>query len=933
MKTFHVFILLMLFAGFGTRAQVLSDIPVSTDPDVRIGKLENGLVYYIRRNAKPENRIEMRLAVNAGSILETPGQLGLAHFTEHMCFNGTLNFPKNDLVDFLQKSGIKFGAGINAYTGFDETVYMLQIPADKPDLVEKGFQVLEDWAHQVTFDAREIDKERGVIVEEWRLGLGASDRMRKVYFPVILQGSRYADRLPIGEVEVIKNFKHDTLRQFYTDWYRPDLQAVIVVGDVDVDQVEKTIVSHFGGIKMPEKPRPRVFFGVPENEQPLVSVVTDREATGVSVSIYYKQPKAYVKTLEDYRFRVMQKLITGMLNQRLRELTELPDPAVNSAFSTYGGFIARTGDAFSLYAGVKEDRVLQALQQLLSELQRMKQFGFTAGELERQKEDLLRRYEKSAKEADKIESAVFAREYAANYLSGEPLPSKADEYGYVNRLLPGISLAEINKLAASWLTEKNNVVVITAPEKEGVVVPTNDQVVSALINARKMRLSPYVDTYTDKPLIDEKLPGGLIISRSFNKKDDYTEFNLTNGARVIIKTTAYRNDEILFSAFSFGGTSLYTDQDYISAMMAASIIDQSGIGNFNNIELEKKLKGVSVEISPYIDEIREGMKGKSSPRDLETLLQLTYLYFESPRKDTAAFRNYISRTLSQIRFMSSNPVSVFMDTLFRTSSCNHPRIFSIMTPEKLSTVNLDKAFGIYEDRFADVSDFTFVFVGNIHADSAAPLIEKYIGSITSLNRNETFRDPGIRFPEKTVNKKVYQGKDPKSMVGIMIRHSIDWNEQELLKMKMLKEIINIRVVEVIREQMSGVYSPRIQYSAKKLPSAEFSLMIMFGCSPKSAQKLTRAVLKVIADLHRKGPSEPDLGKVKELLIRERESESKTNRYWLSRIESELLNGSSQSSDADYISTVKNITAADLKKTALKNLSCESYVRIVLLPEK
>jgi zinc protease len=905
---------------------------ITTDPDVKIGRLENGLVYYIRKNIKPENRVEMRLAVNAGSVLESDNQKGLAHFTEHMCFNGTKNFPKNELVDYLQKLGVKFGADINAYTSFDETVYMLQLPSDNKDLLEKGYLVLEDWAHNVTLDGKEIDKERGIITEEWRLGLGADDRMRKIYFPVIFKNSKYAERLPIGDVTIIENFKHDTLRDFYKSWYRPNLQAIVVVGDIDVLETEKQIIAHFGKIQNPANEKSRVKYSIPDNKQPLVSIVTDKEATSSNIMVFYKHQDMSVKTVNDYRTKLMNDLYTSMLNSRYREIIEVPESPFIAAYNYYGNFLTRSNDAYTLVGLVKENKIESGIEQLLTESERVKRYGFKQSELDRQIEDTKSRYEKLAKEYDKTESSRFAREYVSNFLTQEPIPGIRKEAEMVKALLSGITLKEINELGAKWVTDDNLVVVITAPEKESIIIPAEQAVLDIIAKVKKSDIADYVDKFKDEPLVTNKLNGSGILTTKENTELGYTELTLKNGIKVIYKNTDFKNDEIIFSAYSEGGTSLYPDIDYISALFSDKVVAQSGIGNFSKTELDKKLKGKTADVSPYIDDVREGFTGKASPKDLETLLQLTYLYFTAPRKDTAAFRSFMSRTRNQLKFIGSNPVYAFMDTLVKTTSSNNPRVIVLPKEYQLDQINLDKLYSIYSERFVDAGDFKFFFVGNINADTALPLFEKYLGSLPVNGRSETWKDVGPLFPVGITDVTVKKGAEPKSMVGIVFSEPVPWTDANRLHLRMLKEIISIRLIEVIREEMSGVYSPQVQFTCEQYPKSEFNLMVMFGCSPKNTGKLTKAVLGIVERLGKKGPTQVDLDKVKELLLREREVDAKTNKFWLSKIESIYFNNDSPDGIKTYANAVNAVTLKNLQDAAQSYLKINHYVRAVLMPE-
>lgn len=938
MKQFSLFLFAILFAtdiASVAVAQSAVDLnaTIPVDPNVRIGKLANGLTYYIRHNAKPEKRVELRLAVNAGSLYETNAQQGLAHFTEHMCFNGTTHFPKNELVNYFQSIGMSFGGDINAYTSFAETVYMLHVPTDKEELVEKGYQVLEDWAHNVTMDGKEIDKERGVITEEWRLGLGADDRMMKRWLPEVLKNSMYAERIPIGKIDIIKNFKHESLRQFYHDWYRPNLMAVIVVGDINIDATEASIKAHFSSIENPANPKERIEYSLPDNNEPLIAVETDKEATENTLMLFYKHPRKIEKDLADYREVFKQELYNNMLNSRLNEILQQPDAPFVYAYTAYGNFLARTQDAYTSYAMMKENQIEKGIETILTENERVKRYGFSETEFERQKQEMLSKYEKEAKEFDKTESVNYTSEYVDNFLAGNPIPGEKNKLELLKQLLPGIQLSEINELPKSWITDKNLAIVVTAPEKEGVKVPTKQQILDIIKSIKNKEIAPYVDKFKEAPLLSEILKGSAISATKENKEIGYTEITLNNGIKVVLKPTDFKNDEIQFSAYSTGGSSLYPDKDIMSANSASTVIDQSGVGNFDNVELEKKLKGKVVKIYPYIDDLKEGFKGNASPKDFETLLQLTYLYFTAPRQDTTALKTYVSKTKNQLKFIKSNPMYAFYDTLIKTSTQNNPRVVVIPTEAQLTSINMDKLYSIYRDRFADASDFKFFIVGTFKSDTLIPMLEKYLGSLPVIRRTETWKDVSPVFPAGITEVKIHKGTEPKSMVGIIFSEPIQWDAKNRTCLTMLNEIMQIKLVEVVREKMSGVYSPQTMINMDKYPKSEFSFMTMFGCSPKNADKLTKAVLKIVAQIQKKGPSEIDLNKAKEKLIRERETDIKTNTFWLNRLETSYFNEDEVYSQEKFNELVNSITTQDLKQAAIKYLNRNHYVRAVLLPEE
>ena len=906
---------------------------LATDPGVRIGKLDNGLVYYIKQNKKPEKRVELRLVVNAGSILENDDQQGLAHFMEHMNFNGTKTFPKNELIDFLQKTGVRFGADINAYTSFDETVYMLQLPTDDTTLVEKGYTVLEDWAHNAVLEDKEIDKERGVITEEWRLGLGAQDRMRKQFFPIIFKGSKYADRVPIGKIEVIENFKHQTLRDFYHDWYRPGLQAVIIVGDIDPVAAEARIKAHFSKMVNPANPRERTVFDIPDNKEPLIAITTDKEATQNVVMVFYKHPLTESKTLGDFRKQIMAELYTEMLNNRLNEISQKPESPYVFAGGGYGRFLSRNKDAFIVNAMCKENQIDKSLEILLAENERVKRFGFTQTELDRQKEEINSRYEKSAKESDKTESNNFCSQYVNNYLSQDAIPGAQKEFRYLKNILPDIKLSEINDLAKEWVTDDNMGLVVMAPEKEGVKVPVRDDILNIIKTSKTQQLTAYVDNFREEPLVKGDIKPGKVVKKAEDSENGFTELTLSNGIVVALKPTTLKNDEIQLSAYSPGGNSLCSDKEFMSANYATSIIDQSGAGNFDNIELEKKLKGKTIEISPYIDDVKEGFKGKTTPKDFESMMQLVYLYFEQPRKDSTAFKAFMSQMQNQMKFMKSNPIMTFYDTLYKTVFPGYKRLVIFPSEAQLSEVKLDDAFRIYKDRFADAGDFKFFLAGNFSIDSITPLLEKYLGSLPALNRNETWKDTSPKPAKGITNLTFNKGTDPQSMVGIVMPEDFVWNEKNVLCMNMIREILGIKLVEVIREKMSGVYSPQVAVNLDQYPVATAATMVMFGCSPKMTDKLTKAVFGEIGKIRKKGPTAVDLSKAKEAMIRARETDLEKNDFWLRKIESIYFNNDSRNNIKTFESRVNAVTIEDLKTAAISFVKPDHYIRVVLMPGK
>ena len=909
------------------------NVQLPIDENVKIGKLDNGLAYYIRKNTMPEKRVEMRLAINAGSLYETDEQQGLAHFTEHMCFNGTKNFPKAELVNFLEKMGIKFGGDLNAYTSFAETVYMLFLPTDNEELLGKGFQVLEDWAHNVSFEDKEIDKERGVIVEEWRLGLGADDRMRKKAFPVIFKDSKYAERIPIGKKEILETFKYETIKKFYRDWYRPNLMSVIVVGDIDINQTEEAIKNHFSKLTNPENLTERVEYSIPDNVEPLISIETDKEATGNTLMYFIKHPHKIPSSVDDYKNDLKARIYGGILNNRLRELAQNPDCPYMMAYSYYSEFLARSNDAYMSYLMAKENKIAEAFELVLTESMRVKQFGFTQTEFDRQKAEILMNYERAAKEVDKTESKVFAQQCLNNFLSQDAMMGAKNEYELAKKLMNDITLEEVNSLAKLWITDQNQGLMITAPEKEGIIVPTKDEILKILEKVKTLKLEAYVDNVSDSPLMETTPVEAKVISRNENKDFGYTELKFENGVKVVLKPTDYKNDEILLSAYSTGGTSQYSDADILSATYTSAIIASSGIGNFDNTELEKKLSGKKVDVSPTLDELTEGFDGSCSPKDFETMLQLVNLYFTQPRKDSMAYGAFMSKMKNQFKFFRSSPQVAFSDTLVKTISSNNPRVIAIPTDSQLETVNHGKVYEIFTDRFADADNFNFFIVGNFSVDSIIPLISSYLGSLPTKGRKENWKDVSPKFPDGVTEVSINKGVEQKSMVAVIMSGKFDWTYRERLLIKVATDILNIKLRESLREDKGGVYGVQIMNRTEKYPNPKYQVFVAFGCSPKNTKKLAKTVLAEMGKITKNGPTQEDLDKVKETSIRERETQLKKNKFWLSALENSYYYEDDLKIVNTYTDDIHSITLDEIKAVANKYFTKDHFVKVVLMPEK
>jgi zinc protease len=916
-------------AGAAPRTAPLS-AAIPNDPQITTGRFANGLRYYIRTNKKPEKRAELRLVVNTGSILEDPDQAGLAHFVEHMAFNGTKNFPKQEIVKFLESLGMRFGPSINATTSFDETIYMLQVPADKPDVLDKAFLILEDWARNVSFDPTEIDKERGVITEEWRLRRGAGARMFDKQVPVLLKGSRYAERLPIGDVEIINSFKHERLTKFYADWYRPELMAVVAVGDFDKAAVEGLIKAHFGTIPASRATKLRPTYNVPDHPGTLYAITTDKEASSTSVSVYSKLPLRDPTTVGAYRQQMVERLFSGMLSTRFSELAQKSDAPFLGASAGRGIFV-RTKEVSTLSARVKDDGIERGLEALFTEAERVARFGFTATELDRQKKNILRGFERAIAEKNNQESDSFADEYVRNFTDREPIPGIDYEAALHERFLPEITLAEVNALAKDWAPDANRVVVVSAPQKDSVKIPDEKALAAVMASASKKELTPYVDTDDSQPLLDSVPSPGAVANTVTKEAFGITEWQLANGVKVVLKPTTFKDDEIIFRAFSPGGTSLASDRDFIPASTADQVISSGGLGKFSEIDLRKMLTGKVASARPHIGELEEGLSGSASRKDLETMFQLIYLRFTQPRADTTIFGVMTTQTKAALANQTATPEFAFRETLQSTLTQNHPRA-RLMTPAMVDEMNLDKSLAFYKDRFSDASDFTFVFVGSFDLPAMKPLVERYLGALPSTHRKESWKDVGIVRPKGVVEKRVEKGIEPKSRARISFAGPFQHNPDQRVAIRAMADVLQIRLRESLREELGGTYSVSASAGYTKYPREEYSLSIDFGSSPDRTEELVKGVFREIELLKTKGPTDKQVADVRELLLRDLETSSKQNGFLLVNIASRYQTSEDVATLFRLEDYYKNLTAATIQAAARTYLDTNNYVKVTLFPE-
>ena len=861
--------------------------PIPTDPNVRIGKLENGLTYYIRHNELPEDRADFYIAQKVGSILEEENQRGLAHFLEHMCFNGTTNFPGKALINYLETIGVRFGENLNAYTSIDETVYNIaNVPVIRDGIVDSCLLILHDWANDLTLDPKEIDNERGVIHEEWRTGQGAMMRMYEQALPKAFEGSKYGHRLPIGTIEVIDNFPYQALRDYYEKWYRPDQQGIVVVGDVDVDKVEAKIKEIFSPIEMPANAAERVYEKVPDNKEPIITIAKDKEQPSTMIYIWHKHPATPNEAKGNIGYLVQNyifSMIAKMLNARLDELRQNANPPYIMAVTEDTDFLlAKTTQAFAGIAVSKEDGIPTAISALVREIERARKFGFTASEYARAKADYLRALESAYNEREKVRNGQYVQEYIRHFIDNEPIPGIEMEYTLMNQLAPNIPVEAINSILPQLITDENIVINIFGPDKEGMVYPTEAEILDVLNKTKAEEITAYVDKVSDEPLMKETPKAGKIVKTEEGAFDS-TILTLSNGVRVVVKNTDFKADEIRMTAFSPGGTSIFGLEEPLQTQVINSVAGLGGLGNFSNVDLEKVLAGKKASANAIVNVYNEGFNGSCSPKDLETMFQLIYLGFTAPRMDDAAFESFKQRTKASLANQEADPMTAFSDTLQHIMYGNHP-LATRLKADMIDQIDYNRVMEMYKDRFKEAGDFTFMLVGNINLEEAKPLIETYLGGLPTINRKENFQDLKLNRREGT-HKNVFEKQmaTPKATVISVISGNCEHNLKNNLLMTMLSQTMDMVYTETIREKEGATYGVGAVGQLSKYPKEEAIFQIYFDTDPAKREKMEQLVMAELQKVAQEGPRPEHLAKVKEFLLKKHVENAKENSYWLGQL--------------------------------------------------
>lgn len=905
--------------------------PIPMDTAIHTGKLPNGFTYYIRRNNEPAKRVLFYLVNKVGSILEDDDQQGLAHFMEHMNFNGTTHFPKNDLIDYLQKAGVRFGADLNAYTSFDETVYQLPIPTDDPAMVSRGLDIMRDWASEALLETDAIDKERGVVLEEKRLRKGVGERLQAQTFPLTLNFSRYTKRQPIGIDSILEHFPAAAIRRFHHDWYRPDLQALIVVGDVDVNQVEQQIKKQFADLKNPENERPRPEYKIPLTGKNQFLTLTDPEVSGTQLEMLIKHTDADLVTTTDYLNSMKRALFNQMLAFRLGELSQQPNPPFLGVKAGIGNLLGGL-DQFSFSVTAKPGKLQEAFIAGWSQVEQIKRSGFTQPELERAKTSYMTGMDAALREKSKTPSNSYVSEYQQLFLHGTPAPGFDWEYNFVKTALPGISLDDVKGVANEYITDTNRDIFLVAPEKEKSNLPDSATVLGWFKTVAGANLEQYKETSTDQVLLKNKPAPGKVVSRKTIAALGIQQLTLSNGVKVWLKPTTYKNDQIQFMSFAPGGINKYSNEDYPSASNAAGIIGSSGLAGFSPIQLSKLLNGKSVSVGAYIGGRNQGVSGGSSIKDLETALQLVYLKYTAPRKDTVLFENGLAQSREQIQNRYTDPANVFRDTVGAVLSGYHYRN-SPATLARLDSISLEKSYDVYRDRFADASQANFVFVGNFNVDSIRPLLEQYLGALPSLKRNEKAIKLHTQVPKGKLIKTVAKGKENKATVLLVYNGDCVYSDTSKLQVQALSEILEYRLLTSLREKAGEVYTPSVQGGMSKEPDQRFAINVSFGCAPEHVDHLVGLVQQDITDLQQEGATADELQKFKVGFQKQFELGVQSNEFWLQYIAGKVENNEPLKVLPDITKRLELVNSATVKAAAKEFLSGQNCIRFVALPEQ
>ena len=924
----------LLMHAAGALAGIRLSDPIPVGPQVQVGKLANGLTYYIQKNGKPEKKLELRLVVKAGSILEDEDQQGLAHFTEHMAFNGSTHFKKHELISYLQSIGVKFGADLNAYTSFDETVYILPIPTDKSGNIEQGFLVLQDWAQGLSMRDADIDKERAIVLEELRLGKGANDRMNKVLMPKLFNGSRYAQRLPIGHEAILKHFKYSALKRFYHDWYRPDLMAVVVVGDIEPARARALIESHFGALTNPAHERARAYARIPVRSSTEALVVTDKEAPGNAVLIRYPVREVIERgTFESYRNDLVKSLFAAMLGQRLQELTQQASPPFLGGASATGRLTARY-ESYNAFAALGKGGAAPAIEALVQENARARQFGFSAAELERSKKNMLRNFENAYSERDKTDSGSFVGEYVRNFLEREDIPGIENEVAYARELVPGIALDEVNRFARTTIPlDAAKLVVYMGSNKAESPAPSGKQLLAWVDAAAKVEVAARDEKALAAGLMAQPPAAGSIVDESENTALGLTTLTLSNGVKVMLKPTDFSNDQVFLSASRFGGMTQFGEQDIVNARYADAVVTTMGLKDLSPLEVQKVLAGKAASVRIDLGQYTDSIGASAGKADVETMLQMVYLKLTGVRRDEDLYQSFVGTQAEGARNLMAQPHAVFRDALLTAMYGNSPWVAHTPRPEDFTHLNLDRSIAIYQQRFASAKGLTFILVGSFDVATIKPLIATYLASLPTPDLPIEARDVGLRPVTGVVKKAVFSGAEAQSIVSLNFSGPAVYSREEMLRFYALIDVMNIRITDILREKLTLIYGGGMSGNFERTPYGNYTIGASLPTGPASVDKVISATFAQIAQIKEHGPAAGDLEKVKQNWIQVHRRSMRENATWLAALQTSVLYGTDPAFILTYEKRVEALTAQDIKDAAARYFDLNNYVQVVLYPAK
>jgi len=934
MRKSIIIIALLAIVGL-INAQTMEKLPV--DSQVRYGKLDNGLTYYIRHNAYPEKRADFYIAQKVGSMQEDDNQSGLAHFLEHMAFNGSKNYPgKKTMLNYLESIGVKFGANVNAYTSFDETVYNLDnVPVIRDAIIDSCLLVLHDWSGFIALKDEQIDEERLVIKEEWRTRSGAQYRIWDKQLPVIFEGSKYANRMPIGKMEIVENFPYQVLRDYYHKWYRPDLQGIVIVGDINVDEVEAKIKQMWSDIPKPVNPAERVYYPVPDNAEPIVSVITDSEAVRTQVTLYIKHdvvPAEVKQTQNGLIISLVKNIASRMLSDRLEEITQKADAPFAASYAYDGGFfVSKSKDAWTTIALSKEGKIDETLACLVRENERIKRFGFTDAEVERAKSTLLEQYENMYNNRNKELNNRYVQEYVTSFTDDEGIPGIEYEYDFVKKFSPFLSAQIVNEVAKQLISDKNIVITVTGPEKEGLVYPTTDELLNVFKTVEAENITPYEEAVSNEPLVSQLPKAGSIVKTETDDILGTTIWTLSNGMKVVIKKTDYKDDEILMSSHAYGGTSIIADDDINNANMASMVPSVGGIGNFSSTDLKKVLAGKSASVNNNISTYTQGLSGSSNKKDLETLLQLTYLYFTAPRKDEGAYSNIMDLIKNQLKNLTSEPSFVMNINRTKAIYGDNPRM-KVMMLEDAEKLNYDRIIEIYKEIYANPGSFVFNFVGTVDEAALKPLVEQYLASLPSGNKDAKYKDIDSNYRKgKFDNIFEQEMKTPKTSAFEMYSGILNYDLKNQITLTALKQILDIVYLRTVREEAGGTYGVKVGSWISRIPAGQTAVQMSFDTDPERVAAITPIISREINKIAENGPEDADFLKVKEYLIKKFQEDEKLNSYWVGILGSKYFYGNDNHSN--YLSTLNALTKDDIKTLTKQLISQGNHIEVIMNPKK